>query len=174
MSNEWIYQNDFNNTVRYVLGTSGLRPLICIGINPSTAVPDDLDDTLTSVAKRALYNGFDSWIMLNVYPYRATNPDLLPNTFDPILHERNLNVIRDLIKIKNATIWVAWGTLINKRNYLKPCLHDLFNLLLPLDCNWVSFGSVSKDGHPHHPLYVKDSELPIPFNTQTYFDAFTL
>jgi len=33
----WLYIPDFYSEYRYVLGTRGQRPLICIGINPSTA-----------------------------------------------------------------------------------------------------------------------------------------
>ena len=60
---------------RYVLGRVGRRPLVCIGINPSTAQPGALDPTLKSVERLANANGFDSWIMFNVYPQRATNPN---------------------------------------------------------------------------------------------------
>mgnify|MGYP007025192133 CR=1 FL=1 len=39
---------------RYLLGTRGSRPLLCLGVNPSTAVPGDLDNTLKSVERIAL------------------------------------------------------------------------------------------------------------------------
>ena len=60
---------------RYILGTRGTRPLICVGINPSTAAPDALDPTLQSVERIALTNGYDSFLMFNVYAQRATRPD---------------------------------------------------------------------------------------------------
>ena len=82
---QWLYSNNANNTCRYVLGTSGSRPLICIGVNPSTAEPDNLDNTLKSVARIASQNGYDSWIMLNLYPQRATNP----NDMDKIYNEQS-------------------------------------------------------------------------------------
>ena len=37
---KWIYVPDFYTEYRYLLGTRGDNPLICIGINPSTAAPD--------------------------------------------------------------------------------------------------------------------------------------
>ena len=43
---KWIYAPNFYSEYRYILGTRGKNPLICIGINPSTAQPDDLDNTL--------------------------------------------------------------------------------------------------------------------------------
>ena len=69
----WLYVPNFYSEYRYILGTRGEKPLICIGINPSTAAPDDLDNTLKSVERVALHNGYDSFIMFNVYaPIRTT------------------------------------------------------------------------------------------------------
>ena len=65
-SRKWLYVPDFYTEYRYILGTRGQNPLICIGVNPSTAAPDDLDNTLISVSRIAEGNGFDSWIMFNV------------------------------------------------------------------------------------------------------------
>ena len=63
---KWLYAPNFYSEYRYILGTRGKKPLICIGINPSTAKPGDLDNTLKSVERIALGNGFDSFIMFNV------------------------------------------------------------------------------------------------------------
>ena len=46
---KWLYAPNFYSEYRYILGTRGKNPLICVGINPSTAKPDDLDNTLKSV-----------------------------------------------------------------------------------------------------------------------------
>ena len=54
---QWLYVPNDYNEYRYILGTKGDNPLICIGINPSTASPDDLDNTLKSVERIALGNG---------------------------------------------------------------------------------------------------------------------
>ena len=63
---KWLYVPDYYADYRYILGTRGKNPLICIGINPSTAAPDDLDNTLKSVSRIAAANNYDSWIMFNV------------------------------------------------------------------------------------------------------------
>ena len=75
--NTWLYAPNFYSEYRYILGTRGKNPLICIGINPSTAKPNDLDNTLKSVERIALGNCFDSFIMFNVYAQRATDPDAM-------------------------------------------------------------------------------------------------
>ena len=71
----WYYEPHTYLPYRYVLGRVGRHPLVCIGINPSTAQPGALDPTLKSVERLANANGFDSWIMFNVYPQRATDPN---------------------------------------------------------------------------------------------------
>ncbi len=76
----WYYEPHTYQPYRYVLGRVGRRPLVCIGINPSTAQPGALDPTLKSVERLANANGFDSWIMFNVYPQRATNPNDMDKT----------------------------------------------------------------------------------------------
>ena len=73
--NRWLYVPSMYCDYRYILGTAGEKPLICVGINPSTAAPNDLDNTLKSVERIALANGYDSFIMFNVYAQRATRPD---------------------------------------------------------------------------------------------------
>ena len=82
----WLYVPCHYSEYRYILGTKGKRPLICIGINPSTAKPDDLDNTLKSVERIAAGNGFDSFIMFNVYPQRATDPDDMDKNFNRPMH----------------------------------------------------------------------------------------
>ena len=87
---QWLYAPNFYSEYRYILGTRGKNPLICIGINPSTAEPGNLDNTLKSVDRIAKGNGFDSFIMFNVYAQRATNPDAMEKVCNPLLHQENL------------------------------------------------------------------------------------
>ena len=116
---KWLYAPPFYSEYRYILGTRGKNPLICIGINPSTAEPDNLDNTLKSVERIALGNGFDSFIMFNVYAQRATNPDAMEKVYNPLLHRENLEAFRDVLSIsKKPAIWAAWGAIIEKRKYL--------------------------------------------------------
>ena len=51
---KWLYAPNFYSEYRYILGTRGKNPLICIGVNPSTAEPDNLDNTLKSVERIAM------------------------------------------------------------------------------------------------------------------------
>ena len=84
----WLYVPNTYSEYRYILGTRGKKPLICVGINPSTAAPDALDPTLQSAQRIALANGYDSFLMFNVYAQRATRPDDMEHALNPALTER--------------------------------------------------------------------------------------
>lgn len=168
---QWIYAHDEKDRARYTLGIRGQRPLICIGVNPSTARPHQLDSTLRSVDRLARGNGFDGWIMLNLYPQRTTDPNGLHLRMQHALHQENLRWIRRVMPKDGATIWAAWGTLIEKRPYLKRCLKDILELTNGPGCRWVCMGNRSKKGHPHHPLYLSSDEKPRPFDHSEYLNS---
>lgn len=168
-SNVWIYAPNFYSEYRYILGTRGENPLICIGINPSTAKPGDLDNTLKSVERIAFGNGFDSFIMFNVYAQRATDPDTMELECNAALHKENLEAFRYVLSIsKQPSVWAAWGTIIEKRKYLKDCLCDMLDVGKQFGAQWYCAGAISKKGHPHHPLYLKKDEKIKSFNIDSY------
>lgn len=167
--NTWLYAPNFYSEYRYILGTRGKNPLICIGINPSTARPGDLDNTLKSVERIALGNGYDSFIMFNVYAQRATDPDAMERTCNQQLHRENLEAFRYVLSIsQNPAVWAAWGTIIEKRDYLPQCLRDMLAIGQELGASWYCAGAVSKKGHPHHPLYLRKDEKLKPFDIDAY------
>lgn len=169
---EWLYEGTEDNSSRFVLGTVGERPLVCIGLNPSTAVPNNLDKTLERVQAVAVLHGYDSFLMLNVYPLRSTNPARLPPAADPALIEANAFHIANILNGTDPDVWGAWGTLITKRQFLAPTLLHLLTLPELGSARWFSRGPISKDGHPHHPLYVKDTDPLVPFDIDNYCDGF--
>lgn len=169
---KWICVPENYADCRFVLGTRGEKPLIVIGINPSTAVPGNLDSTMKSVERIVSFNGFDSYIMINVYAERATNPDNLEAKVNNKLHAKNLEMIENMLKSISGEkkVWAAWGTNIEKRKYLKLCLEDLKTLLDKYNASWYKAGKVSKAGHPHHPLYLKGDSILEPFNIEEYIE----
>lgn len=173
-SSRWIYVPDFYTEYRYILGTRGRNPLICIGINPSTAAPDDLDNTLKSVSRIAEHNGYDSWIMFNVYAQRATDPDDMDRELNTALHRENMKafsyILTQVDKSVRPAVWAAWGTIIEKRPYLKDCVLDMLRIGREYDAQWFCAGKLSKKGHPHHPLYLKKDEGVREFDLDAYME----
>ena len=169
---KWIYAPNFYSEYRYILGTRGRNPLICIGINPSTAEPDNLDNTLKSVERIALGNGFDSFIMFNVYAQRATSPDDMERSCNAQLHRENLEAFRYVLSIsEKPCVWAAWGAIIEKRKYLPDCVRDMLNAGMEYGAQWYCAGAITKKGHPHHPLYLRKDEKLKPFDISAYLDT---
>ena len=167
--NEWLYAPNFYSEYRYILGTRGKNPLICIGINPSTAEPGNLDNTLKSVDRIARGNGFDSFIMFNVYAQRATNPDAMEKVCNRLLHKENLEAFRYVLSIsEKPAVWAAWGAIIEKRPFLMDCLKDMVAAGQEFGASWYCAGAISKKGHPHHPLYLRKDEKLRTFDVEGY------
>ena len=170
---KWLYVPNYYSEYRYILGTRGEKPLICVGINPSTAAPDDLDNTLKSVERVALHNGYDSFLMFNVYAQRATDPDDMERTYNQDLHAQNMKAFDYALSLDRGgapAVWAAWGTIIEKRDYLPGCVRDMIALGKARGARWYSAGRKSKKGHPHHPLYLRKDSLLEPFDVEGYLD----
>ena len=166
---KWLYAPNFYAEYRYILGTRGKNPLICVGINPSTARPAALDNTLKSVQRIADGNGFDSFLMFNVYAQRATRPDDMEKVCNQTLPEENMKAFRHLLSIgEKPAVWAAWGAIIEKRKYLPQCVADMLQISREYDAAWFCAGPISKKGHPHHPLYLRKDEKLKPFDTENY------
>lgn len=156
--------------VRYVLGKqineSKRKALICIGINPSTAIPTALDPTLARVQKYAIESGeYNAWYMINIYPRRATDFNDLDDTdknYKKELHLQNIKEIKGLLeKVKCADVWCAWGIHIedSKRKFLKDLLwgnkEENIQGIIDLFKGDYTFKAYkqTKKGFPAHPLH---------------------
>lgn len=174
-SERWLYVPNFYSEYRYILGTKGENPLICIGINPSTARPDALDRTLQSVERIAHTNGYDSFIMFNVYAQRATSPDDMEKILNFNLHKENMNAFKYILSLSAGIpdVWAAWGSIIEKREYLPACVMEMVEIGMQYGARWYTAGKRSVKGHPHHPLYLKsDSVLDEFCDIRDYLEKF--
>ncbi len=170
---DWIYVPNHYDEYRYILGTKGENPIICVGINPSTAAPGDLDPTLKSAERIAHAGGHDSFLMFNVYAQRATRPDDMERACNEWLHCENMKAFRYLLSIggERPAVWAAWGAIIEKRGYLLDCVRDMVAIAGEFDAVWYHAGPLSKKGHPHHPLYLK-SDTPLEsFDISAYLNS---
>ena len=172
-NNGWVYvcderfpENEQITGVRYVLGQvfdpSKSKALICVGINPSTAMPGKLDMTLNKVRKYAEESGeYGAWYMINVYPQRATDPNGMHSNdkCSHQMHERNLIEVKALLdSVPEADVWCAWGNNIGRRKYLPDMLYGnaeegITGLLSLFGAGHVlKAHHTTNDGHPAHPL----------------------
>lgn len=146
------------STFRCILASRGVKPLIVIGVNPSTANEDSPDPTIRKVMGFAERNGFDSFVMLNLYPQRATNFRDVHHTRDEQLHQRNIDEIRKFFKeVDKLDVLVASGNLVGDRPYLLQCFKDIADVLQEdgREISWWQIGVLTKRGYPRHPLYAR-------------------
>lgn len=171
VESNWLYLNDRNDEVRYLLGETGEKIIACIGVNPSTARPNALDPTLKSVKRIAQHNGFDGWLMYNLYPQRATDPkDLHVEVNHEDKRFNNYTIVKTIENLKIDTIWIAWGDLIDTRSYLYYCLVDLYEALKDHNLKWKIIDVPTKSGHPRHPLYKNSKSLLVDFEMENYIN----
>jgi len=156
LSSDWLYEKNDDNTARFVLGVKGTNPLICFGVNPSIATPEEPDDTLCRLEKLAYKKEYDSWIMLNLYPLRKTNIKEL--TFNKELHNENLKRICNLISDKSYNVLAAWGNIFDKvpkyiRDDIIRCSKDICELA-KYKCKFVALKIIEEPNRfPVHLLY---------------------
>ncbi|MDR2828546.1 MAG: DUF1643 domain-containing protein [Acholeplasmatales bacterium] len=160
----WLYYTDNQNKNRYVLGqvfknTSNI--LVCFGLNPSTATPLVLDNTINKIINVANQNAYDGWIMLNMYAVRNTNPNMLDKIINTNVHNTNMKVISNILEhFDIREVWYAYGDIIEVRDYISSyILKDINNYLDQKGIKRFTFSSITKKNNPRHPLYLCLKEL---------------
>lgn len=124
-SNGWVYLFDDNVNARYVLGQLGKNNLLVIGVNPSTATPENPDLTIRKVIKISKANGYNGWIMVNLCPHISTDPEGM--IVNQKLINDNLKQIQSVCqRYKIENVWCAWGDLIDAPDK-KILLHNSWN-----------------------------------------------
>ena len=164
----WIYEQSQDRNNRFLLGKRGNKTLLCCGVNPSFASPENLDPTMKNVEAFAEAHGYDSYVMINLYPMRATNPSDMHKEKDENIVRENLKYIEKVLAAGNCDIWAAWGNLIKTRKYLKECLQSIASIADAYECKWYTIGAKTKEGHPHHPLYLNRKCRMEEFDIHTY------
>lgn len=147
-----IYLRNTKNTQRYALGQSGKRMLCAVGLNPSTADDQKPDQTLSKLMGFARRNGFDGFLMLNLYPQRTPYPQKLHKGAQKKLLQDNFRQIQNVLEgLSDGAFLAAWGGDIQLRPYLPKSLAVLYPLSADLGLPWLRIGDFTKAGHPRHP-----------------------
>lgn len=153
-----LYEIDENNTHRFALGKISEKTLFVFGVNPSTADDKEPDRTIKRVMGFAENNGYSSFVMFNLYPYRATNSNHLPTDADVKIIKKNVDIIYEILKeVDNPHILLAWGGTIYKRSYLLDSLKQIYDRVSELNIKWLIIGEMLKCAQPRHPLYANSN-----------------
>jgi len=138
---------------RYALGRLGANatasdPLVVMGMNPSHANEISSDATVNNVISASAQLGYTEWIMLNLYPERASSPADL-HGFDPVLSDSNCAFIRQFVQGHGISeIWGAWGDLPNST--IRQAKRQVLQTLSGLGTRIFFFGEPTAKGEPRH------------------------
>jgi hypothetical protein len=150
-----IYETARKNSWRFLLGKSGLKPLVVVGLNPSTATDIQPDMTIRKIQRIATDNGYDSFVVANLYPVRSTVIEELPEKPSREAYRQNFDVIESLVaRLENPCVWAAWSQGVLVRDYLQQARDDLILRLAKHPVTWLRYGPLTKSGHPRHPSRV--------------------
>lgn len=148
---------------RYALGKSGKNMILCIGLNPSTATDKKTDNTFSRIEKIAENNGYDGFVVLNLYPVRGTKPKNVK--FDEKFLPENIAMLKKhLDKYPDAQIWCAWGNNVTRRGF-KTCFKEIKGLIEGRDCVCTS---ITNKEHPVHPLFAANNTKLVKFCIKNY------
>lgn len=161
-----VYLANKKNIAGFYLGTEGENPLIFLELNPSTDNQEKSDRTITNVSRFADRFGYDSFLMINLYPYGSTDLNKLPIILEPKLHPVNIKNIKKPLKMyKKPDIVPCWGTKIILRTYLITRYQEIIKSINLLIGKIYRLGELVKNGYPRYPsrisYNVKLSELII-------------
>ena len=162
----WVYLG--NDKERYVLGKPRERNILVLGVNPSTAKPGEDDPTIRNVRRIAKNKGFDGWIMMNLHPQRATNPEEMEE--NDVWSENNPRVVEAVMRdFQVHDVWCAWGNMIDMtgKRFLYGALANIYDVLGE-NVKWYSYGKLTKYGNPRHPLYMSLSHEFQEFDVRGY------
>ncbi len=134
------------------------RVLAVIGLNPSTANETNDDPTIRRCIGFAERLGYDGLVMLNLFSYRATDPEEMMAAEDPV-GPRTKNtfehVFTDMFSEVPAVLcaWGAKGTHMNQDIEVMSWLTDWHVVPMCL--------GITENGSPKHPLYLSYDTNPV-------------
>lgn len=131
----------------------GVGTAAWIGLNPSTADESQLDPTLRRVRNFSRAWGYRSFVMLNLFAYRATRPVDMLKVEDPVGPMNDVFI--ENVCSGAGIIVCAWGAHGGHLHRDR----EVWAILQRLPYRSYCLG-VTKDGHPRHPLYVTSATAP--------------
>lgn len=117
-----------------------------IGLNPSTADETQDDPTIRRCINYAKAWGFGGLLMLNLFAWRATDPQDMLAADEPVgaLNDEYLRLIEDVPLAVAA--WGTKGTHLNRERAVADRYRGRLHVL-----------RLTSGGHPEHPLYLPKS-----------------
>ena len=158
MDNDCVFSPDRRH--RYTLVhrpdplLGGNRLMLWIGLNPSTADETRLDPTLTRIRGYTRREGYDGFIMTNLFGWRATLPGDMKAADDPVGPDNDRWLLDSARRC--GAIVAAWGS--HGSHLGRGAAVCRLLSAYPLLCL-----ARNADGSPGHPLYLKKTLPLVPY-----------
>lgn len=131
------------------------RRLVVVGLNPSTADETQDDQTIRRCIGFARAWRYGGITMLNLFGYRATNPQDMLAAADPVGPGNRNAFDLEFGRDPRPLVLCAWGAHGSHLGQDETVLGWLVSAGIPPHCL-----GMTQHGHPRHPLYVRaDTEL---------------
>lgn len=139
---------------RYTLdrqwGYNGLKPVLWVMLNPSTADANEDDPTIRRVRGFSKAWGYDGFTVVNLYAYRATSPVMLKMAEDPVGPDNDESI--RMAAANAARVVCAWGQPGPQRERASRVLQMLSEI-----SGTLYMLRQNENGQPAHPLYLPKS-----------------
>lgn len=134
------------------------RRALFICLNPSTADENQLDPTLTRIRSFCQRLGKNEFLMLNIFAYRATDPQDMMAVDDPVGPENDRQIVRAIeeayaLNGGQLDVVCGWGNHGLHMNRQAACLELLAQFRNLPNLHISSLGKNANDT-PKHPLYI--------------------
>lgn len=141
-------------------GRVPLGTLAVIGLNPSTADLQGDDQTMRKCVNWAKREHFTGLLMLNLFPFRATQPVCMKAAPDPYGDQADPQSLVSLVRAIGASpVVAAWGGSGDYRDRAAAVSLAFSGAGIPLFCI-----QKNRDGSPLHPCYAAIPHTMQQFN----------
>lgn len=126
--------------------------MIFVMLNPSKADAEIDDPTIRKCRHFAKAFGYNGFIAVNLFAFRATSPADMKRAADPVGCENDtwLRYVLGFDTLRIAA-WGKHGTFIDRDRFVQ-------RIGFPMHCL-----GINGDGTPRHPLYLPNDTQPIPY-----------
>lgn len=143
----------FRYILRRIWDNTGKR-VNFVMLNPSTATEVQNDPTVERCERRARALGFGSFMVTNIFAYRATDPRDMRAQSDPIGKDNDAAILQAADWADQIVCaWGIHGAHLKRGAKVAALLHAQSKPLYHL--------GLSQAGHPKHPLYLSYQTKPM-------------
>jgi hypothetical protein len=132
--------------------------VLFIMLNPSTADADIDDPTIRRCIGFAKSWGYSSLEVVNLFAYRATDPDELKKCDDPVGPDNDKYICHAAESAHKIVL--AWGT----KGVLRGRNREVLNMVERYSPECLE---ITANGHPKHPLYIGSGCQPVVYQRES-------